>query len=289
MEGVNPRISMSPAIENSNDKQDNVSENKIIESTKINTDSSIAAKNSISSNESEFEQKNITQSNNNTAGLQSDNSSNKSTGDINAVKQDSPDQVVQVANSSQGSSFNDQQQKKFSDGSKNSDANVIGQIANDFSTKTTDSIKETLVNPTSSTDSSVKTVKITDITKEISDIIQQNNSKTVVMQLKPESLGKIQVTVDVNNNAVSAKVVVDTEAVKQIVQNNTMELRQSLNSNGMQLSSLSVNVSGGEQKSYQSHTLKKKSGYQTSDRRVENNESLGSAKVLGYNTYEYLI
>ena len=99
----------------------------------------------------------------------------------------------------------------------------------------------------------------------------------------------MKVTVDINNNTVNARVEVDTEAVKQIVQNNTTELRQSLSLNGMQLSTLSVNVSGGEQKPYQPFKPKKKSGYQASDKRIEDNVSLASAKSLGYNTYEYLI
>jgi hypothetical protein len=50
-----------------------------------------------------------------------------------------------------------------------------------------------------------------------------------------------------------------------------------------------VNVSGGEQKPYQPFAQKKKSSYQSADKRIEDNVSLASTKSLGYNTYEYLI
>ncbi|MGA7723539.1 MAG: flagellar hook-length control protein FliK [Ignavibacteriaceae bacterium] len=218
-----------------------------------------------------------------------DDTSIKSTDDTTSGKQDSSGTVVQVAGNSQGNSFNDQQQKKSSEGNKSTDSKIVGQVTIDFSIQTTDSVKEKSFSQSLTTDSPEKTIKITEITKEISDLVQQNNSKSVVLQLKPESLGKIKVTVDVNNNTVNARVEVDTEAVRQIVQNNTIELRQSLNSNGMQLNSLSVNVSSGEQKPYQSSLQKKKLGYQTSSKRIEDNSSLASSKSMGYNTYEYLI
>jgi flagellar hook-length control protein FliK len=206
------------------------------------------------------------------------------------VKQAGTQEAAQIIDNKQGNSFNDQPQKKSADNSKNSDNKSVEQVSTDFSAKITDSVKEKFINPVSLKDIPEKTIRITEITKEISSIIQQNNSKTVVLQLRPESLGKIKVTVDVNNNSVIARVEVDTEAVRQIVQNNTSELRQSLNLNGMQLSSMSVNVSGGgEQKPYQPNAQKKKSGYHSSDKRIEDNASLASAKSLGYNTYEYLI
>jgi trimeric autotransporter adhesin len=221
--------------------------------------------------------------------LKQDNTSASSTDNINSVNQTNNEDIAQAVNSKQGSSFSDQQQKKSSDSSKNSEVRSSEQISTDFSTRIADTVKDKILNQAPATDSPVKTIKITEITKEITDIIQQNNAKSVVLQIKPESLGKIKVTVDINNNVVSARVEVDTEAIKQIVQNNTTELRQALGLSGMQLSSLSVNLSGGEQKQYQSFSQKKKSGYQTSDKRIEDNVSLASTKSMGYNTYEYLI
>jgi len=209
--------------------------------------------------------------------------------DSTSVGNNNPQRVLQVLNNNQGNSSYNQLQKKPSDDNKNSDIKTVEQIANNFSIKTTDSVKEKFLNQTSPTDSAAKTIKITQITKEISTLIQQNNSKSVVLQLKPESLGKIKVTLNVNDNSVNARVEVDTEAVRQIVQNSTTELRQSLSSNGMQLSSLSVNVSSDEQKPNQLHAQKKKSGYHTTEKRIEDNPSFATLKSMGYNTYEYLI
>jgi flagellar hook-length control protein FliK len=219
----------------------------------------------------------------------SNDSSREFLDDSTSVGNNNPQRVLQVLNNNQGNSSYNQLQKKPSDDNKNSDIKTVEQIANNFSIKTTDSVKEKFLNQTSPTDSAAKTIKITQITKEISTLIQQNNSKSVVLQLKPESLGKIKVTLNVNDNSVNARVEVDTEAVRQIVQNSTTELRQSLSSNGMQLSSLSVNVSSDEQKPNQLHAQKKKSGYHTTEKRIEDNPSFATLKSMGYNTYEYLI
>jgi flagellar hook-length control protein FliK len=220
---------------------------------------------------------------------QPDNVSKDQVDQTSNFNQSTNDSLGQVLNDKQENAFNDQQQKKPADTNKTAGVKPAEQMPAEYLLNTAGSIKEKFLNQTSSTDSPAKTIKITEITKEITNLVQHNNSQSVVLQLKPESLGKIKVSIDVNNNTVNARVEVDTEAVKQIVQNNTTELRQSLNLNGMQLSSISVNVSGGEQKPYQPHPQRKKSGYQTNDKRIEDNASLASAKSLGYNTYEYLI
>jgi flagellar hook-length control protein FliK len=221
------------------------------------------------------------------ANSQPDNSSTGITGDTVQVKTDTAE-VGQALNTKHSNNSSDQQQSKSSDNKNGSNSKEIDPVTGNLFSQAADSVKEKFVSQAAATDVPEKTIKITEITKEISNIIQQNSIKSVVLQLKPESLGKIKVTVDVDNNLVSAKVEVDNEAVKQIVQNNSLELTHSLNSNGMHLSSLSVSVSSGEQKSYQPSAQKKKSGYSSSSKIMEDSVSLSTAKSLGYNTYEYL-
>ncbi|MDR3627393.1 MAG: flagellar hook-length control protein FliK, partial [Ignavibacteriaceae bacterium] len=219
---------------------------------------------------------------------QSDNSSTGLTGDAAQVKAGTQE-VSQVLNTKHSNNSSDQQQNKSSDGKNGSDSKVFDQVTGNLFSQAADSVKEKFASQATTADVPEKTIKITEITKEISNIIQQNSVKSIVLQLKPESLGKIKVTVDVDNNLVNAKVEVDTEAVRQIVQNNSLELTNSLSSNGMHLSSLSVNVSSGEQKSYQPFNQKKKSGYSSGSKIMEDSVSLSTAKSLGYNTYEYLV
>ena len=69
------------------------------------------------------------------ANRQPDNSSTKPADNTISAKQNSNAEVAQVMNNKQGSSFNDQPQKKSSDSSKNSDVKAVEQIANTFSPK----------------------------------------------------------------------------------------------------------------------------------------------------------
>jgi|YelNatPaOPRAMG01_1025707.scaffolds.fasta_scaffold00063_59 hypothetical protein len=136
---------------------------------------------------------------------------------------------------------------------------------------------------------SIKTIEIANLSKEISKFVLQGESKNLVLQLKPENLGKVKISLDVSGNSVSAHVEVENDSVKQMVQTHIDNLKQSLNLNGLQLSTLDVELSGGEQKPSRFFNAKKKSQYSAASNKIEEIPDSVAAKKLGYNTYEYLI
>ncbi len=133
-----------------------------------------------------------------------------------------------------------------------------------------------------------KTYKLSEAINEIKNLMAKGDTKSAVLQLKPESLGKVKVTLDVTSNSVHARVEVDNESVKQVVQNNVNDLKQSLSQNGMQLNSFTVNLSSSEQKQSRFFSPNKKLNYQNIKVQEEDNQESYSSKNLGYNTYEYL-
>ncbi len=134
-----------------------------------------------------------------------------------------------------------------------------------------------------------KTIKASDLISEISRFIGQGKSKSIELKLKPDDLGKVKISLDVVDKAVHANIEVENETVKQMVQVNINNLKQSLTQNGLQLSNLSVSVSNGEDKSNKSFAQKRKASNPLFNKKIENNPNIISSKNMGYNTYEYLI
>ncbi len=151
------------------------------------------------------------------------------------------------------------------------------------------SVKDKIPDKPNQFASTLRTIKVADITKEFASIINQRQSKSVVLQLKPENLGKIKLSIDVTNNMVHARVEVENESVKQMLQSNLDVLRHSLNLSGLQLSTIDVSMSGGQQKSYKSYGAKKKSQYTGKNTKITEEPETKVNKNMGYNTYEYLI
>ncbi|MHB8578606.1 MAG: flagellar hook-length control protein FliK [Ignavibacteriaceae bacterium] len=138
-------------------------------------------------------------------------------------------------------------------------------------------------------DDIMKTVKANDLVGEINRFIQQGNTKSAVIKLDPESLGKVKIVLDVVDKSVHASVEVENDNVKQIVQNNIDQLKQSLNLNGLQLTSVNVSLNNNDEKTNKSLLQKKKSTYSQYARKIEETSSSDVSKSMGYNTYDYLI
>ncbi len=124
--------------------------------------------------------------------------------------------------------------------------------------------------------------------KEVTGLIQRGESGTVVLKLKPETLGKVKVEINVSDNAVHAHIEVDNDAVRQIVQSNISSLKQSLNLNGLQLSGINVSVSNQNSKWGSGGAPRKKQNFAHVQNVSDESVSPAATKSLGYNTYEYL-
>ncbi len=215
---------------------------------------------------------------------------------INITELTSESRKVSEFNKNQsGSSFNNTDNKASDNSSKENQgtqvkkADLSFSVLNQNSTaEMPNSVREMVINDKLPNNELPKTYKLSEAINEIKSLMTKGDTKSAVLQLAPESLGKVKVTLDVTSNSVHAHIEVDNETVKQAVQNNVNDLKQSLNQNGMQLNSFTVNLSGGEQRQNKFFNLKKKLNYQNIKVQEEDNQESYSTKSLGYNTYEYL-
>ncbi len=135
----------------------------------------------------------------------------------------------------------------------------------------------------------MKTVKANELMSEINRFVQQGNSRSALIKLDPDSLGKVKIVLDVVDKSVHASIEVENDNVKQIVQNNIGELKQSLNLNGLQLTSVNVSLNNNDEKTNKSFLQKKKSTYSQYTQKIEEAGNPDVSKSMGYNTYDYLI
>ncbi len=223
---------------------------------------------------------------------------NKDAGTTQKVKENNSNTVVKQAGQNSGEAENpvlsaensggDLSGKSGDEKQKNTDMKTSApQSVNDFEKLVT--LKDKITDKPAQLPSTPKTINASDIAKEFTSIINQKDSKSVVLQLSPEKLGKIKLSIDVTNNIVHARVEVENEAVKQMVQANLDALKHSLNLNGLQLSTLDVSLSGGQQKSFKSYGTRKKFNYSGNSAKISEEPESMASRNMGYNTYEYLI
>lgn len=194
------------------------------------------------------------------------------------------DKPVASSDNSGGELGNKSEEEK----QKGADFKTAGnQSVNDFEKLLT--AKDKIPDKSGQMSQPAKTINASDIAKEFTSIINQKDSKSVVLQLKPENLGKIKLSIDVTNNIVHARVEVENEAAKQMVQSNLDALKHSLNLSGLQLSTVDVSLSGGQQKSFKSYGPKKKFNYTGKNTKISEEPDTSASRNMGYNTYEYLI
>ena len=144
-------------------------------------------------------------------------------------------------------------------------------------------------NSISTSSESIRTVKPSDLPNEVSNLLQSSDTKSVILNLDPDSLGKVKIVLDLTDKSVRANIQVENEGAKQAVQNNINELKQSLNLNGLQLGSINISLNNNDDKTNKSLFQKKKSSYNQYNSKVEAAENSISSKSMGYNTYDYLI
>lgn len=134
-----------------------------------------------------------------------------------------------------------------------------------------------------------KTVKTYDIIKEIKSFIEQGNKSSMTLNIEPENLGSVKISLDMTQNMIQARINVDNESVKQFVQTNLESLKQSLNQSGVNLGNIQVNVSSSDQKQQKNVSpFKRRMGGKTENISYDEVEDTANKKILGYNSYDYL-
>ena len=92
---------------------------------------------------------------------------------------------------------------------------------------------------------------------DIADVVRQivtytrvnytaNQETTMEMQLNPENLGKIYVQVTAKEGVVTAHLAVQTEIVKEALENQTIQLRENMNQQGIKVEAVEVTIASHE-------------------------------------------
>ncbi|KAF0142401.1 MAG: hypothetical protein FD122_755 [Stygiobacter sp.] len=132
-----------------------------------------------------------------------------------------------------------------------------------------------------------KTIKQQEIMPEFSKLILQGEKQTMTLQLTPENLGKVKLTVDMIENQIVTKIEVENEQVKQFVQSNIEQLKQNMQSAGVPLTNVNVSLAD-DQRNQKVFTQKKKSlSRDEKEDVIEETKMNVSKKKMGYNTYEF--
>ena len=135
----------------------------------------------------------------------------------------------------------------------------------------------------------VKTVKVSEIIPEFYKAIQQNEKQSLTFQLTPDNLGKVKLVVDLVQNQVNTRIIVENNQIKQFIQSNVEQLKQSLSSTGIDLNSVNISLADHEQKSNKSFSQRKKINGKLESINPTDIQQTLAKKVMGYNTYEYLV
>ena len=87
-----------------------------------------------------------------------------------------------------------------------------------------------------------------DVLKQVTeqmDVSLFDDKSEMVMKLKPDDLGKVTVKLSLENGIISAKFLAESEKVKEILESNFNQLKESLKEQGMVIQEFSVSVDSG--------------------------------------------
>jgi flagellar hook-length control protein FliK len=133
-----------------------------------------------------------------------------------------------------------------------------------------------------------KMVKSAEVIKEISRFISKQEKGSLSFDIKPEQLGKMKITLDTTEHVIKARIEVENEQAKQLIERNINKLHEELSENGIQLNSLNISLG------YSKQQKEEKEVDNNNQKHAENLGQMGEAeeetqkKTLGYNTYEYI-
>ncbi len=148
-------------------------------------------------------------------------------------------------------------------------------------------VKTKIIGDVSSFNDNIKIISANEVVTEITKYLQTNEKQSITFQLSPENLGKIKLMVDMVDSQLHANIEVENEQVRQIVQTNLDQLKNNLQSSGIQLANVNVSLGNYEQRSARNQAARKKNFVNDNDLQIEKDAN-SPKKKLGYNTYEFL-
>ena len=132
---------------------------------------------------------------------------------------------------------------------------------------------------TITTESGVQTVftRLTETLDMVKQIVEQirvqisPDTTSMEMQLNPENLGKVMLNVSTKNGEVTAQLTVENEAVKAAVESQLVQLKESLNNQGLKVEAVEVSV---ETRSFERQEQESGQGRQDAEEIVEKQNTI---------------
>jgi flagellar hook-length control protein FliK len=84
-----------------------------------------------------------------------------------------------------------------------------------------------------------------DIVQSAHIVLKDGDSGTIRLQLKPESLGNVKIELNLSDNNISGKIVVESDEAKSAFERNMSELADAFKQGGFDSARLEVSVGGG--------------------------------------------
>ena len=85
---------------------------------------------------------------------------------------------------------------------------------------------------------------IRQVAQRLEAMVSAHTTRRVTLQLEPEHLGRLRVTISVSDGAIHTHIVADNHAVRQMLESNSSLLQQAMQERGLQLGALQVSVQG---------------------------------------------
>ena len=92
----------------------------------------------------------------------------------------------------------------------------------------------------------VNTLAVIRQVSEFTRVMYQGDTTSMEMQLNPENLGKIYVQVTAKEGVVTAHLAVQNEIVKEALENQTIQLRENMNQQGIKVEAVEVTIASHE-------------------------------------------
>ena len=206
----------------------------------------------------------------------------------NRVTETTTETTENVMNQNQSNDKDSSTDSKSSDDQKGSSDVFAGSLLNNL----TDSIQNSA--GIQSDFSQYYNVNATDIMNQLIDSIKVNvtaDTSSMELQLTPENLGKINLTVIAKDGQITASITAQNDLVKAVIESQLIQLKETLASQGLKVTDVEVTVanqefnrnfddSNGKAKEEQSNAHKKFRGIEELDDAVDNFEESVMDKII---------
>jgi len=250
---------------------------------KAETQPTDVRKNSVEENTLNFASKEVSDKKGKTVEFAPKNENANNNNSSNAAKADEKNAIASTGeNGSQNSTSNsesDENAFKQNHETREREAKAVSSFNHkEFESIEAPKLRETVA----------RTVKLSEVIKELSTLIQKKERSQITLQLNPESLGKVKVVIEVVDDIVKAHIKVENQAVQHTLQNNLPELSAHLERAGLQFGGVNISLYDPQEKeSKQSYSKRKHNSNNAKDEAPEEGKG-DTVRSLGYNTYEYL-